>query len=535
MPVAWLAVRHREPLATLVERSTYTANALPGIVVALALVTVSIRLVPSLYQTAAAPARSATRSSSCLVRSSAALARWSWLRRCSRTWPARSAAPARSVLAGSPSRSCCPASGPALALVSLAVSTELTATLLLAPIGVDTLATRVLGTRLRGRRTAPPRRTPCCSSLLSVPATVLLGRAATRTLRDDRPPRHRPRRSPSGAPRCSAAWTSIATSGVTAVLGASGCGKTTLLRLVAGFLEPDAGRIALDNRVVAEPGRCLPARRRRVGYVPQEGALFPHLDAAGNIGFGLPRRERERRVAAMLELVELTPEQGRRYPHELSGGQQQRVALARALAPRPPRSCCSTSPSPRSTRRSARRPGAPSSERLRAAQTTAVLRDARPGRGAVARRPGRRDGGRAVPPGRPARRRLLLARLRRRSRRSSATRRCVPARADRRDRAAAPSARSPCAASATATCVLAVRPEQVVVLLDEQHPRHRASRPRCSRSATSGTTRRCAPALSDAPDIEVMARVPASGVPVAGASIRLALDGEVVAFRRERR
>jgi iron(III) transport system ATP-binding protein len=127
---------------------------------------------------------------------------------------------------------------------------------------------------------------------------------------------------------------------LTAVLGPSGCGKTTLLRLVAGFLAPDAGTIAFDDRVVAGAGRPVPPQQRRVGYVPQEGALFPHLDVAGNIGFGLPREERRAhasgdRVDEMLDLVELPRTFRTRRPHELSGGQQQRVALARALAPRP--------------------------------------------------------------------------------------------------------------------------------------------------------------------------------------------------------
>ena len=124
--------------------------------------------------------------------------------------------------------------------------------------------------------------------------------------------------------------------GITAVLGPSGCGKTTLLRLVAGFLDPDGGTIAIGGRVVAGAGRSVPPRARRVGYVPQEGALFPHLDVSANIGFGLPRAERGgARVAEMLDLVELPSEVAHRSPHELSGGQQQRVALARALAPAP--------------------------------------------------------------------------------------------------------------------------------------------------------------------------------------------------------
>jgi len=123
---------------------------------------------------------------------------------------------------------------------------------------------------------------------------------------------------------------------ITAVLGPSGCGKTTLLRLVAGFLEPDQGTISFADRVVAGGGRSVPPQDRRVGYVPQEGALFPHLDVAANVGFGLSRSDRRSdRVGEVLDLVELTRSHARRYPHELSGGQQQRVALARALAPKP--------------------------------------------------------------------------------------------------------------------------------------------------------------------------------------------------------
>jgi len=119
-----------------------------------------------------------------------------------------------------------------------------------------------------------------------------------------------------------------------AVLGPSGCGKTTLLRLVAGFERPDAGGIEIGGRVVAGPRRHLAPEERRIGMVFQESALFPHLDVAGNIGFGLPPRAREGRIAELVALVGLAGLQ-RRMPHELSGGQQQRVALARALAPDP--------------------------------------------------------------------------------------------------------------------------------------------------------------------------------------------------------
>jgi iron(III) transport system ATP-binding protein len=120
-----------------------------------------------------------------------------------------------------------------------------------------------------------------------------------------------------------------------ALLGPSGCGKTTTLRLIAGFERPDAGTIELAGEPVAGAGRFVPPERRRVGVVFQDFALFPHLDVAKNVGYGLrDRATREARVAEMLELVGLQ-DAARKLPHELSGGQQQRVALARALAPGP--------------------------------------------------------------------------------------------------------------------------------------------------------------------------------------------------------
>ncbi|KFF97535.1 ABC transporter [Streptomyces scabiei] len=122
-----------------------------------------------------------------------------------------------------------------------------------------------------------------------------------------------------------------------AVLGPSGCGKTTLLRIVAGFLRADAGAVTVGGRTLAGPGVHLPPERRRIGIVPQEGALFPHVSVARNVAFGLTgldRGERRRRTEEMLDLIGLAG-YGDRMPHELSGGQQQRIALARALAPRP--------------------------------------------------------------------------------------------------------------------------------------------------------------------------------------------------------
>lgn len=117
---------------------------------------------------------------------------------------------------------------------------------------------------------------------------------------------------------------------MTAVLGPSGSGKTTLLRLIAGFDRADSGSVTIGGRVVDDGRTFVSPQHRGIGYVPQEGALFPHLTVAGNIGFGVHRRNRGR-VRELVELVGLTGLE-RRYPHQLSGGQQQRAALARALA-----------------------------------------------------------------------------------------------------------------------------------------------------------------------------------------------------------
>jgi len=121
------------------------------------------------------------------------------------------------------------------------------------------------------------------------------------------------------------------------LLGGSGCGKTTVLRCLAGFEPVAAGSIALSGRVVSTPGALVPPEQRRIGMVFQDYALFPHLTVAGNVGFGFgrrPGRQAKARISAMLALVGLAGH-GDVYPHELSGGQQQRVALARALAPEP--------------------------------------------------------------------------------------------------------------------------------------------------------------------------------------------------------
>jgi len=116
------------------------------------------------------------------------------------------------------------------------------------------------------------------------------------------------------------------------LLGPSGCGKTTVLRCIAGFETPGAGRIALNGTIVSSIGANVPPEKRRIGMVFQEHALFPHLTAEKNISFGLKEgKDRVSELAALCGLQEYL----QKYPHELSGGQQQRVALARALAPRP--------------------------------------------------------------------------------------------------------------------------------------------------------------------------------------------------------
>ena len=121
------------------------------------------------------------------------------------------------------------------------------------------------------------------------------------------------------------------------LLGASGCGKTTALRAIAGFEPLARGQIVVGDRQLSRPGLTLPPQQRRVGMVFQDYALFPHLSAADNVAFGLRgvgAARRRQRVADMLDLVGLSP-LAHHYPHQLSWGQQQRVAVARALAPDP--------------------------------------------------------------------------------------------------------------------------------------------------------------------------------------------------------
>ncbi len=124
---------------------------------------------------------------------------------------------------------------------------------------------------------------------------------------------------------------------IACLLGPSGCGKTTLMRAIAGFLQPSAGEVYLAGQLASQAGWSLPPEKRNVGMVFQDYALFPHLTVEKNIQFGLHKTKHDfktKRCQELLEMVGLAA-LGQRYPHELSGGQQQRVALARALAPNP--------------------------------------------------------------------------------------------------------------------------------------------------------------------------------------------------------
>jgi iron(III) transport system ATP-binding protein len=123
----------------------------------------------------------------------------------------------------------------------------------------------------------------------------------------------------------------VAAGEIVVLLGPSGCGKTTLLRLIAGFELPDAGTIHIAEREVAGPHRAVAPERRRVGFVFQDHALFPHLTVGANVAFGARSAEAAASALALVGMSDLAP----RFPHQLSGGEQQRVAIARAIAPSP--------------------------------------------------------------------------------------------------------------------------------------------------------------------------------------------------------
>ena len=124
---------------------------------------------------------------------------------------------------------------------------------------------------------------------------------------------------------------------IACLLGSSGCGKTSLLRSIAGFEKIKQGQIKIRNNIVNSSNQYVPPEKRNIGMVFQDFALFPHLDVNKNIAFGLNKlkpEDKQQRVNELLKMIGLS-DVGHKYPHQLSGGQQQRVALARALAPKP--------------------------------------------------------------------------------------------------------------------------------------------------------------------------------------------------------
>ena len=338
LPIALLSVRRPGRLTTLIERAAYLPFALPGITVALALIVLSLRHLPAIYNSATLliVAYAILSLPLALVAVRAALAQAPPVHEeVARSLGVR---PSMALLRVTIPR-IAPGLGAAAALIFLATVTELTATLLLAPIGTETLATGfwAKATALHYGAAAPY-------------AALMVAISAVPTYAPDQAPR-RGHRSGAGAMSTPLVVAGLAKAfgrtevlrgldlevpagSLTAVLGPSGCGKTTLLRILAGFERPDAGSVRAGGRELAGPGVEVAAERRRIGLVPQEGALFPHLSVAANVGFGLPRRQRAARVAELLELLGLAGLE-QRHPHQLSGGQQQRVALARALAPAP--------------------------------------------------------------------------------------------------------------------------------------------------------------------------------------------------------
>ena len=314
-PVAWVAVRSSGVLARVVEGANFVTSSLPGIVTALALVTVTIRVAPPLYQSVVliVCAYVLLFMPRALVSVRAGLAQVpTSLEEASRSLgKSPSATFVRVTL-----RLTAPAAAAGASLVFVAVATELTATLLLAPTGTRTLSMRFwsLASELDYAAAAPYALalvvTRGTGDAGAVPAIDEGGRAVTHPRRHPR--RRAISRNPSMATPCSSDIDlRLRPGSITAVVGSSGCGKTTLLRLIAGFETPDAGTVTIAGRQVASPESAVAPHRRGVGYVAQDGALFPHLTVGQNIAYGLPGTARSARVRArvaeLLETVSLDP------------------------------------------------------------------------------------------------------------------------------------------------------------------------------------------------------------------------------------
>ncbi len=340
--MAVLAVRFPGYATRAIERFGYAGYALPGIVVALALVFFGTRVALPLYQTLAMLVFALTIHYLPLAVGPVGAALMQVPPRLEEAARGLGRTPLQvfrtitrplvtsGVLAGA-------------ALVFLHALKELPATLLLAPIGFETLATDIFRQTTTGFFEAGrgPGADPAADRGA---ALVPSQREGCELLLSDNgngfaPPcvglRVRGLQKSFGSVRAVAgADLDVRSGGTCALLGPSGCGKTTTLRMIAGLEKPDGGEIVVGGRVVSGEGRFVAAEERRIGMVFQDYALFPHMDVAANVGYGLGRKPDQGRVREALELVGLG-DSGKRLVHELSGGQQQRVALARALAPTP--------------------------------------------------------------------------------------------------------------------------------------------------------------------------------------------------------
>ncbi len=389
LPVAVIGVRFASRLARVVEGASYMGFAMPGVVVALALVFFGANFLPLVYQTltlliaayvvlflplALGAIRSSLLQVSPAMEEAGRVLGRSWLA-VLRTvtlpliWPG--------VLVGA-------------ALVFLTTMKELPATLILGPTGFETLATVMwsaadeaffaraalpgivliavaavpvaLLLRQEGKAMARWPFAGQAEDLPLAPASGILRRRGPPVSNGAGPPAATSTDGSEMVSEASALGTPvIAAAGLTksydgghdpavtdlsfavnrgetlAIVGPSGCGKTTTLRLLAGFEVPDSGEILVHDRVVASGSEWVPPEKRGLGMAFQQFALFPHMTALENVMYGLgqaPPVEKREKAQAMLDMLGMGGF-GKRYAHQLSGGQQQRVALARALAPSP--------------------------------------------------------------------------------------------------------------------------------------------------------------------------------------------------------